>query len=237
MIRILVADDHPIVRAGLVGIFEGEADIEVVAEAADGAAAVTRALATTPAVVVMDLRMPVTDGVSATRQILAALPSTRVLVVTTYDSDDAIIGAIEAGASGYLLKTASGAELVEAVRRVAAGELALAPSVTAKLVAQTRAAAVAASGGPGTAHPPAGSADAAPALSERELQVLQLVADGLSNPEIAVRLHIGEATVKTHLGKVFVKLNVNSRVRAVTRGLDLGLLRRGETPEHPRRQS
>lgn len=227
MIRILVADDHPIVRAGLVGIFDDEPDIEVVAEAANGADAVARASATMPAVVVMDLRMPGTDGVSATRQILAALPETRVLVVTTYDSDDAIIGAIEAGASGYLLKTASGAELVEAVRRVAAGELALAPSVTAKLVAQTRAAGAAASAGSGTARAPAASPGSAPALSERELQVLQLVADGLSNPEIAGRLHIGEATVKTHLGKVFAKLEVNSRVRAVTRGLDLGLLRRG----------
>ena len=226
MIRILVADDHPIVRAGLVGIFEDAPDIEVVSEAANGADAVARATATTPAVVVMDLRMPGTAGVSATRQILAALPETRILVVTTYDSDDAIIGAIEAGASGYLLKTASGAELVEAVRRVAAGELALAPSVTAKLVAQTRAAGAAATAGPGTAHPPAGSLGSAPALSERELQVLQLVADGLSNPEIAVRLRIGEATVKTHLGKVFAKLEVNSRVRAVTTGLDLGLLRR-----------
>ncbi|PPF44449.1 DNA-binding response regulator [Pseudoclavibacter sp. AY1F1] len=224
MIRILVADDHPIVRAGLVGIFEDEQDIEVVAEAADGAEAVTRALATTPAVVVMDLRMPGTDGVAATRQILAALPETRVLVVTTYDSDDAIIGAIEAGASGYLLKTASGGELIEAVRRVAAGELALAPSVTAKLVAQTRAAAAA---GSGAGRPPARSVGSVPALSERELQVLQLVADGLSNPEVALRLHIGEATVKTHLGNVFAKLEVNSRVRAVTRGLDLGLLRRG----------
>ena len=223
MIRILVADDHPIVRAGLVGIFEDEQDIEVVAEASDGAEAAARALATTPAVVVMDLRMPGTDGVAATRLILEALPETRVLVVTTYDSDDAIIGAIEAGASGYLLKTASGAELVEAVRRVAAGELALAPSVTAKLVAQTRAAAA---GGSGAAHPAARPAGSVPALSERELQVLQLVADGLSNPEIALRLHIGEATVKTHLGKVFAKLEVNSRVRAVTRGLDLGLLRR-----------
>lgn len=227
MIRILVADDHPIVRAGLVGIFDDEPDIEVVAEAANGADAVARASATMPAVVVMDLRMPGTDGVSATRQILAALPETRVLVVTTYDSDDAIIGAIEAGASGYLLKTASGAELVEAVRRVAAGELALAPSVTAKLVAQTRAAGAAASAGSGTARAPAASPGSAPALSERELQVLQLVADGLSNPEIAGCLHIGEATVKTHLGKVFAKLEVNSRVRAVTRGLDLGLLRRG----------
>lgn len=220
MIRILVADDHPIVRAGLVGIFEDEQDIEVVAEASDGAEAAARALATTPAVVVMDLRMPGTDGVAATRLILEALPETRVLVVTTYDSDDAIIGAIEAGASGYLLKTASGAELVEAVRRVAAGELALAPSVTAKLVAQTRAA------GAGGEHPVTGSPGLVPALSGRELQVLQLVADGLSNPEIAARLHIGEATVKTHLGKVFAKLEVNSRVRAVTRGLDLGLLRR-----------
>lgn len=230
MIRILVADDHPIVRAGLVGIFDDEPDIDVVAEAGDGAEAIARALATTPAVVVMDLRMPGTDGVAATRQILAALPKTRVLVVTTYDSDDAIIGAIEAGASGYLLKTASGGELVEAVRRVAAGELALAPSVTAKLVAQTRAAGAAGAAGAGVlggTHPPARSPDSPPVLSERELQVLQLVADGLSNPEISLRLHIGEATVKTHLGKVFTKLEVNSRVRAVTRGLDLGLLRRG----------
>lgn len=227
MIRILVADDHPIVRAGLVGIFDDEPDIEVAAEAADGAEAIARAIATTPDVAVMDLRMPGTDGVEATRRILEALPETRVLVVTTYDSDDAIIGAIEAGASGYLLKTASSAELVEAVRRVAAGELALAPSVTAKLVAQTRAAGAAstAAGGDasGTAHPHPG---AGPALSARELQVLQLVADGLSNPEIALRLRIGEATVKTHLGKVFTKLEVNSRVRAVTRGLDLGLLSR-----------
>lgn len=230
MIRILVADDHPIVRAGLIGIFDDEPDIEVAAEAADGAEAIARAIATTPDVAVMDLRMPGTDGVEATRRILEALPETRVLVVTTYDSDDAIIGTIEAGASGYLLKTASSAELVEAVRRVAAGELALAPSITAKLVAQTRAAGAASTAAEGdasgTAHPLPGARTATPALSARELQVLQLVADGLSNPEIALRLRIGEATVKTHLGKVFAKLEVNSRVRAVTRGLDLGLLSR-----------
>lgn len=216
-IRILVADDHPIMRAGLVGIFVDDIDIEVVAEAADGEEAITRARAVRPDVVMMDLRMPGTDGVAATTRILADLPETKVLVVTTYDSDDAILGAIEAGASGYLLKTARSEEIVEAVRRVARGELALAPSVTARLVAQTRAARRTDSEAPA-------SDPHLPRLSERELQVLQLVADGLSNPEIASRLHLGDATVKTHLAKVFTKLGVNSRVRAVTRGLDLGLL-------------
>ena len=217
MIRLLVADDHPIMRSGLVGIFDDVDDIEVVAEASDGDEAIVRALAVRPDVVVMDLRMPVVDGVTATTRILADLPNTKVLVVTTYDSDDAILGAIEAGASGYLLKTARSDEIVEAVRRVARGELALAPSVTERLVAQTRASRVDAA---------APSANGSPRLSERELQVLQLVADGLSNPEIARVLQLGEATVKTHLAKVFSKLEVNSRVRAVTQGLELGLLRR-----------
>lgn len=208
-IRIVVADDHPIVRAGIIGLLEAEAGLEVVGEAADGAEAVAVAASERPDLVLMDLRMPHLDGAAATARILAEVPGTRVLVLTTYETDDHILAAIEAGASGYLLKAAPQAEIVAGIRAVAAGETVLAPSIAAKLVSRVR-------------------ADAAPvtspSLSPRELEVLRLVADGRSNPEIARALFIGEATVKTHLLHVFEKLGVNDRTRAVTRAMELGII-------------
>ena len=208
-IRIVVADDHPIVRAGIVGLLESEPGLEVIGEAADGAEAVAVATSARPDLVLMDLRMPQLDGAAATARILADVPGTRVLVLTTYETDDHILAAIEAGASGYLLKAAPQAEIVAGIRAVAAGETVLAPSIAAKLVSRVRADA---------------SSVAQPSLSPRELQVLRLVAEGRSNPEIARALFIGEATVKTHLLHVFEKLEVNDRTRAVTRAMELGLL-------------
>jgi DNA-binding NarL/FixJ family response regulator len=208
-IRIVVADDHPIVRAGIVGLLEQAQGIEVVGEAADGAEAVELAASEHPDLVLMDLRMPGVDGANATASIVAAGGGTRVLVLTTYETDDHILAAIEAGASGYLLKAAPQAEILAGIRAVAAGETVLAPSIAAKLVSRVRADAASA---------------APPALSPRELQVLTLVADGRSNPEIARELYIGEATVKTHLLHVFEKLGVNDRTRAVTLAMERGLL-------------
>lgn len=211
-IRVVVADDHPIVRAGIVGLLESEPGIEVIGEAVDGAEAVALAAELRPDLVLMDLRMPVLDGAAATERILAAggaAGGTRVLVLTTYETDDHILAAIEAGASGYLLKAAPQEEILAGIRSVAAGETVLAPSIAAKLVRRVRADA---------------SAPTAPTLSPRELDVLRLVADGSSNPEIARTLHIGEATVKTHLIHVFEKLEVNDRTRAVTRAMELRLL-------------
>ena len=208
-IRIVVADDHPIVRAGIVGLLETAEGIEVVGEAADGAEAVALAEAERPDLVLMDLRMPGVDGASATASIVAAGTGTRVLVLTTYETDDHILAAIEAGASGYLLKAAPQAEILAGIRAVAAGETVLAPSIAAKLVSRVRADA---------------ASERVPSLSPREREVLALVADGRSNPEIARTLYLGEATVKTHLLHVFEKLGVNDRTRAVTRAMELGLL-------------
>jgi len=208
-IRIVVADDHPIVRAGIVGLLDQAPGIEVVGEAADGAEAVELAASEHPDLVLMDLRMPGVDGASATASIVAAGHGTRVLVLTTYETDEHILAAIEAGASGYLLKAAPQAEILAGIRAVAAGETVLAPSIAAKLVSRVRADA---------------ASVAPPALSPREHEVLALVAEGRSNPEIARALYIGEATVKTHLLHAFEKLGVNDRTRAVTRAMELGLL-------------
>ncbi|WP_400995496.1 response regulator [Agromyces sp. GXQ0307] len=214
-IRVVVADDHPIVRSGIVGLLESEPGIEVVGEAVDGAEAVALAAELRPDLVLMDLRMPVLDGAAATERILASAGAagTRVLVLTTYETDDHILAAIEAGASGYLLKAAPQEEILAGIRSVAAGETVLAPSIAAKLVARVRSGAAAGA-----------AATATPSLSPRELEVLRLVADGRSNPEIGRMLHIGEATVKTHLIHVFEKLEVGDRTRAVTRAMELGLL-------------
>lgn len=207
MIRVVIVDDHPIVRAGLVALVGAATDIEVVGTGSTGLEAVAVAAAVKPDVVLMDLRMPDLDGDEATARILAANPQIRVVILTTYESDSAILSAIEAGASGYLLKASPEAELLAGVRAVAAGEVALAPGVAALLV--KRAAAPATSG---------------PALSPRELDVLRLVAQGLSNRAIGEKLFLGEATVKTHLLHAFTKLEVNDRTRAVTRAMELGLL-------------
>lgn len=204
MIRVMVADDHPIVRSGIVALLQTADDVEVVGEASTGEEAVELALELTPDVVLTDLRMPGINGDEATARILAARPTVRVLILTTYESDDSILTAIEAGASGYLLKAAPQDEILAGVRAVARGEVALAPRIAALLVQRVK--------------------TPIPTLSPRELQVLRLVADGQSNPTIAATLFLGEATVKTHLLHVFEKLGVSDRTRAVTRAMELGLL-------------
>jgi DNA-binding NarL/FixJ family response regulator len=208
MIRALVVDDHPVVRAGLVALFDAANDIHVIATAASGEEAIALAAEHRPDVVLMDLRMAGIDGDEATARIVTELPGTRVIILTTYENDDAILSAISAGASGYLLKAAPEEELLAGVRAVAAGEVALAPSVSRLLVQRA-------------AAPPVA---VGPALSTRELEVLRLVADGLSNREIGERLYVGEATVKTHLLHAFAKLEVADRTRAVTRAMELKLL-------------
>ena len=209
MIRLLIADDHPVVRAGLAGLLSDEPGFEVVGEASDGDEAVRLAAATHPDVVLMDLRMPRVDGVAATARIVggeAGSPAPRVLILTTYESDDQILAAIEAGASGYLLKAAPQDEIVAGIRSVASGQSALSPQVAVRLVERMRRPAPAA------------------VLTARELDVLRLVATGHSNKQIAVTLGIGESTVKTHLLKVFDKLGVADRTRAVTLAMERGLL-------------
>ncbi|WIM95111.1 response regulator transcription factor [Actinoplanes oblitus] len=205
MIRILLVDDHPVVRMGLRGMLDAEPDLTVIGEASDGAEGAELALRERPDIVLMDLRMPGADGVEATGRILAADRDIRVMVLTTYESDRDILRAIEAGASGYLLKDASPAELADAVRAAARGETVLAPSVASMLVRQVR-------------------SPAPPALSARETEVLKLVSAGLTNADIGKRLFISEATVKTHLLRVFNKLDVADRTAAVTTAMRHGLL-------------
>lgn len=206
MIRVVIVDDHPIVRAGLVGILDATDDMTVVGVAADGVEAVVVVERERPDVVLMDMRMPRRDGDEATALLREAVPETRVIVLTTYESDDVIVRAIAAGAAGYLLKAAPESELLAGIRAVTAGEVALAPSVARVLVAH------------------AGRPASTPLLTPREVEVLGHVAQGLSNREIGARLHLGEATVKTHLLKAFAKLDVSDRTRAVTRAMELGIL-------------
>ena len=205
MIRILLVDDHPVVRHGLRGMLDAEPDLTVVGEASSGRAGEQQVVETQPDIVLMDLRMPDGDGVEATGRILAAAPRTRVVVLTTYETDRDILRAIEAGACGYLLKDASPAELADAVRAAYRGETVLAPSVASTLVRQVR-------------------KPAPPALSAREAEVLRLVAQGRTNAEIGKALFISEATVKTHLLRVFSKLDVADRTAAVTTAMSHDLL-------------
>ncbi|MEU2348176.1 response regulator transcription factor [Modestobacter sp. NPDC049651] len=204
-VRVLVVDDHPVVRGGVVGWLAAQPDLDVVGEAADGLAALAAVAEHAPDVVLMDLRMPRLDGVAATGRIVAAHPTVRVLVLTTYDTDADIVRAVEAGATGYLLKDTPLPQLADAVRAAARGETVLAPPVAAKLVSRMR-------------QPPA------EAPTARELQVLGGVARGLTNAEIGRELFIGEATVKTHLLRVFAKLGVDDRTRAVLVAVERGLL-------------
>lgn len=205
MIRIVLVDDHPVVRMGLRGMLDAEPDLTVVGEACSGVAGAALAVSLRPDIVLMDLRMPGGDGVDATAEILSTTTGVRVMVLTTYESDRDILRAIEAGASGYLLKDASPSELADAVRAASRGETVLAPSVASTLVRQVR-------------------RPAPPSLSARETEVLRLVAAGLTNADIGKRLFISEATVKTHLLRAFNKLDVADRTAAVTTAMRHGLL-------------
>jgi len=227
-VRTLVVDDHPIMRQGLTAMLTATPDFEVVGQASDGVEAVELATELRPDLVLMDLRMPRLDGVAATEAVLRDVPTARVVVLTTYESDDAILGAVEAGASGYLLKAAPEEELLAGLRSVVAGQVALAPSMAALLVGRARrtASQADASGSEGAGGAAAdGSSGSTPTpLSPRETQVLVLVAEGCSNREIGLRLFVGEATVKTHLQHVFEKLGVGDRTRAVTLAMERGWL-------------
>jgi len=214
VIRVLLVDDQELVRSGFRMILEARDDIEVVGEAANGREAIERAATTSADVILMDVRMPDVDGVEATRTILATGSTARVLVLTTFDLDEYVVQAIRAGASGFLLKDVRPAELVDAIRVVAAGEALLAPTVTRRLL--DRFALVV----PDDRTPP--SLDG---LTERELEILRLVAQGLSNAEIAERLVLGETTVKTHVSAVLRKLGLRDRVQAVIAAYDAGLVR------------
>jgi DNA-binding NarL/FixJ family response regulator len=206
-VRLLVVDDHPVVRDGIVGMVSSDPGIEVVGEASDGAEAVGLARALNPDVVLMDLRMPGTDGVAAIRELARLGVTSRVVVLTTYDSDSDVLPAIEAGATGYLLKDAPRDELVRAVHAAANGNSALAASVASRLVDRVRTPEVS-------------------LLTPRELQVLALVADGSTNRDAGARLHLSETTVKTHLLNIYAKLGVGDRAAAVAEGFRRGLLGR-----------
>jgi DNA-binding NarL/FixJ family response regulator len=207
VIRVLLVDDHPVVRSGLAGLLAAEDDLEVVGEAGDGMEAVSLAESLQPDVVLMDLHMPVLDGPGATTELARRVPGARVLVLTTFDTDADIVRAVEAGATGYLLKDTPRDQLVDAVRRAANGETVLAPPVAARLMRRMR--------------------DRDFELTAREMQVLQGVARGLSNAAIGRELFVSEATIKTHLLHIFEKLDVSDRTAAVTVAMTRGILSPG----------
>lgn len=206
-IRVIVVDDHTVMRAGVVALLAGEDGIEIVGEAGDGMAALDLTERHDPDVALIDLRMPVLDGVGTTTEIVARYPRTRVLILTTYDTDQDIERGVEAGAIGYLLKDTTREQLADAIRSAARGETVLAPRVAEKLIARMR-------------------RPVQEPLTTRETDVLTAVADGLTNAEIGRRLVISEATVKTHLLRLFAKLDVNDRTRAVVVAMERGLLPR-----------
>jgi DNA-binding NarL/FixJ family response regulator len=214
MIRVLLADDQELVRDGFALILDAQPDIEVVGQAADGAAAVERAQATAPDVVLMDVRMPVMDGIEATRRLRASgFERLGILMLTTFDLDEYVYEALRAGASGFLLKDVPRATLVEAVRTVAAGDAMLAPAVTRKLIERYVAV-------PPTVEPPPELGE----LSEREREVLMAMTRGLSNAEVATELYLSEATVKTHVAALLRKLGLRDRLQAVVWAYESGVV-------------
>lgn len=216
MTTILLADDQELVRTGLRQILSAEDDLEVAGEVADGARAVELARTLRPDVVLMDIRMPGMDGIEATRRITSAVPGTKVVMLTTFDRSQLVYDSLLAGASGFLLKDAPGEQLASAVRAVARGEELLAPRITRRLIEEfTR---------PGRQGPPAGY----DRLTERETEVLELVARGRSNAEIAAELYVGIQTVKTHVARLLAKLGLRDRVQVVVLAYEHGLVRPGE---------
>jgi DNA-binding NarL/FixJ family response regulator len=215
VISVLLADDQALVRGGFRLILDAEPDIKVIAEAADGGQAIGKALESRPDVVLMDIRMPVLDGIQATRQLVPQLPAARVVMLTTFDLDDYVVDAFRAGASGFLLKTAPPPQLVAAVRTVHAGDALLAPASTRRLIEQF-------------ARPP-GHAPALGLLTHREHDVLRLLARGLTNAEIARQLVVEPSTIKSHVASVLAKLGLRDRVQAVIAAYETGLIQPGQT--------
>jgi DNA-binding NarL/FixJ family response regulator len=218
-VRVLIVEDDTLMRAGLRGVLAGDPAIEVVGEAADGREALERTRALSPDVVLMDIRMPGVDGITATRDVLAAFPGVRVVILTTFEQDDYIFGALSAGASGFLLKRTRPEELLAAIHTIAAGDSLLSPSVTSRVIERM-------------AQQPAPDATGDPrlaALTQREREVLELVARGLSNSEIAETLVIEESTVKTHTKRILAKLEVRDRVQAVIYAFEHGIAGRRVT--------
>jgi DNA-binding NarL/FixJ family response regulator len=215
---VVIADDQPLVRAGLRSLLEDEAGVVVVAEASDGVQAVSAVRALCPDVVLMDIRMPNLDGLAATRRLVADRSSSRVLVLTTFDLDEYVFDALRAGASGFLLKDATAEELVGAVRTLAAGDAILAPTITRRVIEAFCRAPV----------PDARTATRLSVLSAREVEVLRLMTRGMSNAEIARELFISDATAKTHVSSVLTKLRLRDRVQAVIFAYECGLARPGD---------
>jgi DNA-binding NarL/FixJ family response regulator len=222
-VRVLLVDDDDLMRAGLRAVLSSDADVEVVGEAGDGRSAVDAVRAHRPDVVLMDVRMPDLDGIGATRKVLAVAPQAKVVILTTFEQDDYIFGALHAGASGFLLKRSSPEELLSAIHTVAAGEALLSPSVTRTVIERM------------AEQPPpdAGAHDRLGHLTPREREVLALMARGLSNSEIASQLVLEETTVKTHVRRVLMKLHLRDRVQAVIFAYESGLTRAGASPLRP----
>ena len=217
MIRIVIADDQELVREGLRMMLDAEPDLSVVGEAGDGDEALAAARAHDPDVLLMDVRMPKLDGIEATRRLVTSGGRARVLVLTTFDLDEYVYRAMKAGASGFLLKDARREQLATAVRTIARGESLLAPAITRRLIEDFC----------DRPPPAAGTPDAVAHLSERELEVLRLVARGLSNAEIAGRLHLSDATVKSHVARILAKLDLRDRVQTVVFAYETGVVRPG----------
>lgn len=217
MIRVLLADDQALIRMGFRMVLDAEADIEVVGEAADGAAAITQAKALNPDVVLMDIRMPGVNGIEATAEITRTL-STKVLILTTFDLDEYAFGGLRAGASGFLLKDTRPAELIEAIRTVASGEAVVSPRITRRMLEMFAGQLPSGANASGQMDPRIAS------LTPRETEILRLVARGMSNAEIAAELVVSATTVKTHVGSVLAKLGVRDRVQAVVVAYETGLV-------------
>ncbi|WP_432994506.1 response regulator [Dactylosporangium sp. CA-233914] len=222
-VRVLVVDDDHLMRAGLCAVLSTDETIRIVGEAADGAEAVERATALDPDVVLMDIRMPNVDGIEATRRIVAAAPRVRILVLTTFEDDDYVLGALRAGAAGFVLKRIEPEQLIAGIHVVAEGDSLLAPQVARTVIEQLA----------GQAAPDARSARRLRHLTPREREVLTLIAHGLSNVEIASALVVEESTVKTHVKRILAKLELRDRVHAVILAYETGLVRPGDRAMTP----
>jgi DNA-binding NarL/FixJ family response regulator len=224
-IGVVLADDQPLIRRGLKLVLESEPDIRVVGEAEDGQAAVDVTRSARPDLVLMDIRMPILDGIEATRRLCADPVSsqTAVLILTTYDVDEYVFAALRAGAAGFLLKHTSPEDLITAVRTIAGGEGLIAPAVTRRLIAEFA-----------SSRPRAAPSASLDALTPREREILALIGKGLTNTEIAQRLYVGEATVKTHVSHILTKLSLRDRIHAVIYAYEADLVRAGNWVQHPR---